>query len=210
MKKLLITAAIIGSLTSSLANAKTEGNYVGLNIIKTDMQATQNTYRGVSSNNGFKLTPEDQISLGINYKRAFNFGGFFVAPGGFFEYSNISTKDGTGATYSAQYNLDFRVGAKVDFGYDITDKFAAYANLGLVANGYSYDFKGNNGDSLELSDNAIAPSYGLGIKYALRDNLDINVQYEVSEFEMDVSGLGSTETQDFDLEIIKVGAAFKF
>jgi outer membrane autotransporter protein len=210
MKKLLIAATIIGSLASSLTNAKTKGNYVGLNIIKTDMQATQNTYNNVSTNNGFKLADEDQISLGIDYKHAFNFGGFFVAPGGFFEYSNVSTKDESGTTYNADYNLNFRLGAKVDLGYDITDKFAAYTNLGLVANGYSYDYKANNGSSLELSDSAVALSYGLGVKYALRDNLDINIEYEVSEFEMDVSGLGNTETQDFDLEIIKVGAAFKF
>ena len=35
-----------------------------------------------------------------------------------------------------EWDLDFRYGAKVDLGYDITDKFAAFVNVGAANNHY--------------------------------------------------------------------------
>lgn len=210
MRKLFIATAVIGSLISSLANAKTEGNYVGIDLIQTETSADKTIDGTGSSSNdaAFKIKDADQISLGVNYKYAFNFNNFFVSPGIFFDYSDISAKDSA----NDEWNLDYRLGAKVDLGYDVTDKFAVFVNAGIVNNYYTVDWKSSSSVS-KKSDSDLSLAYGLGVKYSVLDNLDASLGYEMSSFDMDSPDyptMVGKERTEIDVQTIRVGASYKF
>ena len=59
-------------------------------------------HKGIDNTLRFKIKDTDQISLGISYKHAFNFNNFFIAPGVFFDYSNLNAKE-----INAQINTMF-------------------------------------------------------------------------------------------------------
>lgn len=101
-----------------------------------------------------------------------------------------------------KWNLDYRYGIKTDVGFDITDKFAVFGNFALVNN--SYDAMSSSGHK---TGNSFAESIGDGVKYSLKDDLDINLSYETSEVKMSVAGVSDTR---FDVNVIRLGAAYNF
>lgn len=211
MKKILITATIIGSFLSSVAHAKTEGNYVGLNIIKSKVEAQKLTIAGTSytNNQGFLVQDESQVSLGLNYKHAFNFDGIYIAPGAFFDYTNVNTNGQVNGGATTTFDLDYRYGLRVDLGYDITNELAAYVHAGIANNIYANTWS-FNGNSSNTSNNDVATTYGVGLKYSVTNNVDVNLEYEVSEFDMDMALATNQGTQEFDLNVLRVGVGFKF
>ena len=211
MKKLLITSSIIGSLASSVANAKTEGNYVGLSIIKSDIEAKGNTISGVNfGNNPFLAQDESQVSVGVNYKYAYNFDGIYIAPGAFFDYTNVSTNGQVTNGATTTFDVDYRYGLRVDLGYDVTNELATYVHLGAANNSYGNTWS-FNGNSSSTSDSETATTYGVGAKYSLTSNLDVNLEYEVSEFDMDMNFVSGIEgKQEFEIKVLRAGVAFKF
>jgi hypothetical protein len=86
MKKLLIISSLIASLTAASANAKTEGSYLGIDLLKTN---TQVKGTGIGEDYGvgwFNTKAKDSsIGFGLNYKYAINMNNFFIAPGLFYE-----------------------------------------------------------------------------------------------------------------------------
>ncbi|MDA7705517.1 outer membrane beta-barrel protein [Rickettsiales bacterium] len=207
MRKLFITTAAVCSLMSSLASAKTEGNYVGIDLVQTQTSATKTKDGNGTTPNSttFKVRDENNISLGLNYKYAFNFNNFFIAPGVLVDYANVSAHD----SVNDSWNLDYRLGLNIDLGYDITDKIAVFAKTGLVNNYYHVNWAGNK----EKSGSDLSLSYGLGAKYSVLDNLDAVLSYETSSLDMEspnyVTKVGK-ETTRFELDIIKIGASYKF
>ena len=115
-KKLLTVTAVVVALSSSSAFAKTEGNYVGLDFLKS---------YSVGSGAG----------VGVDYKYAVNLGStFFIAPGFFVDRISTKVRDRGNIT-----KLNYRYGLKTDIGYDITDVFSAYATGGIVQVAYKAD-----------------------------------------------------------------------
>ncbi len=200
-EKLFIAASVAGFLISSLANAKTSGNYVGLDIIRTSVEEGETTLGGTSfGDNFFETGSEDQVSFGLNYKYAFNFKNFFIAPGVLFDYSNISLSNPD--VSSNNFDLDYRYGLKVDAGYDITDKFALFVNTALIQNVYTLSNAGGTDSGSDSS-----ASYGFGAKYSVSDVVDVSLAYEMSEYTLtDIN----QDTVDFDVDTLRVGLAYKF
>ena len=191
MKKLSIFAALLISLSSVSAFAKTSGNYAGIDLIYSEVELDQTSTSTIRSG--------DQVSVGVNYKYAFNFDNFFVAPGVFFDYTNIGAK----ASNGDEWDLDFRYGAKIDLGYDITDKFAAFVNVGAANN--HYDARYTSGS--KTSDSKLEALYGIGVKYSATDDIDVGVSYEFSNLNVKDP---LNNTVKFDLEVVRLGVSYNF
>lgn len=194
MKKLLITTVILGSLFSSLAMAKTEGNYVGVDILSTNFE---------SFDANFEKHDESSFGFGVNYKYAINFNNFFIAPGIFLNHNNASSSfaDLGNGSYDID-TLKYSYGAKVDLGYDINDKIAAFVTGGYLESRIELT------EDFQTTRNITEESflYGGGVKYSVTNDVDVNIAYEHAEY--DIGAL--SHINDFDIDTIKVGASYKF
>ncbi len=179
MKKLFIISAIIGSLLASLASAKNAGNYIGLDLLNT--------------RSNFETQSNSDIGVGVNYKRVIDLDTFFIAPGVFF---NNNANENNAKTVELRYSY----GVKLDVGYDVNDKVAAFITIGHSEN------RIDNG--ADITEEAFI--YGLGLDYALDDTLNLSVAYEVSEFGKTKDALNTTDSFRTDYEVVKVGVSFNF
>lgn len=204
MKKLFITAALLGSFASQSTFAKTEGNYIGIDAIRTELRFDKVKGSALPGDIG----NDNETSVGVNYKYAFNFDNFFVAPGLFYDYAHakaISTGTfGLGTPFRDDLELNHRFGAKLDLGYDITNKFAAFATVGAANNSvrvlWRPQYMSNHTNGLGLI-------YGVGAKYSVTHNIDFNLGYEFSNARMkDLDG----RRIDFNVNVARAGVAYKF
>ncbi len=170
---------------SNRANG-TRGHYVGisgnLNQLKFHEEYTMDgtPYKA-------KVKPSATgygYGVGLNYKHAFNFNGFFIAPGAFVE-KNRNSQVGNGRVYSAynqvvRLDIDGRYGLTADLGYDFTEKFSTYlmggysiinytAKNGLNINGLGYQ------TTLKNSSKGSA-IVGLGAKYNYNNHISFNIE----------------------------------
>lgn len=205
-KKLLCTTALVASVLSFNASAKTQGNYVGLNLIRTESKATDTEYYQTRHR-------YDNFSFGVDYKYAFNFNNFFIAPGIFFDNNahdnNYSLGDGDRASLNGKYNY----GAKIDFGYDLTEKFSPFVTLGHSETRLSYSEYGPNVQSVKYDHTQEGLIYGLGFRYSLTDSVSLNAAYEITKFNgtknFDDLVVGNDKV-DSDYRVAKLGVAFNF
>ena len=204
-KKLLVAIAITTSILSASANAKTQGHYVGLNLINTSTVETNALGSGQKHRN-------DNFSVGADYKYAFNFDKFFVAPGIFYDYNNNNADyaSWTGEMYSG--DLAYSYGAKVDFGYDVTDKFSPFVTIGYSetrSSGTYYDTSEYYRE--DFTDEGLV--LGLGLRYAINDMLSINASYEATQLggasNLDAI-IGGTDKINPAYKVIKLGVAYNF
>ncbi len=193
MKKTFSIITILLSFGFGNAFAKTQGSYAQFNILHTTF-FNQDFYGSVNE--------ESDLGFGVEYKHAFNFNDFFIAPAAFYNRNNVylNYSDRDGNSYADK--LNYSHGFKSDFGYDITDKFAIFITLGLAKINVSTkaDF-GTNVDSSNGTEKA--HTYGGGVKYSVSDNFDIQFSYE---------SLGYTNKniqRHFDPEVFKLGFAYK-
>ena len=200
MKKLFITATVIGSVLSSLAMAKTEGNYVGVDVISTQVGLTD------LSDKFFRYS---ETSAGVNYKYAFNFNNFFVAPGLFYNHNGVKAVSAEN-TDSLVQELKYSYGVKLDLGYDINDKVAAFVTVGHSENRlhFSYNTSGVVNEAENATEEAFL--YGIGAKYSVTDHLDLNVGYEISQYGMSNNLTNTTDKFSPDYKVAKFGASYKF
>ena len=192
MRNLLIKIALFAFLIPSLANAKTEGNYVGIDLINS----RTDHYSGID----YGVKDENQLSLSLNYKYGLNYNTFFVMPNVFLDYTNLTAKDRN----RNDWDFNYRYGVKFDVGFDLTDKFAAFGSLGLAATDYKIDLKNT---SQKSSGTAISPLLGFGVKYSINESFDLNAAYDVSVLELD--GV-QNDKQKFYLDVFKIGFAYRF
>ncbi len=191
MKKLVLITAAVAVLSSSSAFAKTEGNYVGVDLHKavTSSRYINNGSAGTSGIGLNAAQDQSKTGLGVSYKYAFNFDKFFVAPGVFFERIGTNTLLAVDPEFGESYISDRyfqiknRYGIRADFGYDITDTFAAYVTGGITRTGYKSNTN-INGAGAEQSDGiaTLAKSklgfmYGVGAIQHLNDNVSLGVEY---------------------------------
>lgn len=221
MKKLLIISSIISLLLSSGANAKTEGSYIEFGVSKANIDAQ--TTKTLGSNNDSYFNNESDASsvgFGLGYKYAINFDNFFVVPGVFYEYLGLEAQiDNEERLYQQDININSRLGAKVDLGYDIADKFAVYIPVGI--NIFTYEFMTNdylnssNYVKTENSGSSAGLFYGLGFNFYPIKNMSISLEYNRSSIDVeslnDVALAGTAALEStVDIDIIKLGFGYKF
>lgn len=96
----------------------------------------------------------------------------------------------------------------MDVGYDINDKFSIYASTGYVEFRLNAELSSDGSDA-GGSATAETVSYGFGLKYNIDNKLSLRVAYDT--FSEDVNGPDVTRSvNSFDVEVIKLGAAYSF
>lgn len=149
MKKLLITAFVIGIMLPGIANSKTEGSYFAVNAIVSEVK--------------YFDQKEYSPGFGLSYKYSINYNNFFIAPGVYFNNNQAKTSKSVNSK-----TLDYSYGTRVDFGYDVSDKIALFTSVGFQSNHnitrlYEVEKKSDE-DYL---------TYGVGLRYFLKDNVDL-------------------------------------
>lgn len=222
MKKLLIISSLITSLAISSANAKTEGSYLGVDLLRTKTHVksypADSDYDYLNSK-----TTDSQIGFGLNYKYAINMNNFFIAPGAFYESINTENKvndvySGVNNYYRQTVKIKNRYGIKLDLGYDIMDKFAIYAPIGFSSSNYDLstdDSVGSNYLRTKTTGRDTSIFYGIGFAFYPIEKLAINLEYNRTELDLksgvDVALYGNTSLKNkVNLDIIKLGVSYKF
>lgn len=200
--KILVTSVILLTITAESSFAektKTEGNFVGVDLIGTSM-VWKEEYSASSVPNETTKKPasfDQGFGLGIKYKRAFNFDGFFLAPGiGFEKFWNTSST-GRGTNYASDpgvskqlYRLDLRSRTTFtnDFGYDFSDKFSAFFSLGyglINAKSRTGIFIYDEPQSIESSTKKTSDGdtlYGVGLNYRLNKSIILSFEANTQKF----------------------------
>ncbi len=168
---------------------KTEGSYVGF-----DLMALRTTFlvHDVVYGTPASYPPSNQgmnYGFGLNYKYAFNFNRFFVAPGIFLE-KNLTGK--TKGRNGVNLRNNARYGVKADFGYDLTNAFSPYFSVGYAQIDYRSRARGDglielpSGDynNLTIARNGHDRNwfYGVGFKVSLTKSLSLNLEYNSQNF----------------------------
>lgn len=225
MKKTLSLISVLISLFGSQAYAKTEGNYVGINLLRSNLKTNSSSFSEVDKNSFYNR--KNKISrngIGLNYKYAFNFNNFFIAPEISYESLNNET---TSASFYNKNNENFgsflqnlriknAISLKSNFGYDFNEQFALFIPLGVSRFGYEVESNDISINSLKTSSKSANKSViisGLGLSYQKNKNWIFNLEYnKYQNFKIkSVANYNSGETiVKTNLDTIKLGISYRF
>ncbi|MES2677165.1 MAG: outer membrane beta-barrel protein [Pseudomonadota bacterium] len=226
MKKTLPLIVIASSIfLASQANAKTEGNYAGIDLIKNSVQVNSHSNLASDQENFSEFYTHKKndsgYGVGINYKYAFNFDNFFIAPGVSYNLLNNEAKTGFDdgfAPYSQSMKLKSQLSFQTNFGYDITDQFSAYVPVGVSLFSYELNTSDNNGSGGVINNKKSgvesALFFGFGLAYEPIKNWVVNLEYnkfqsfEVTSATATVDG-GKIVAKN-NVDALKVGVSYKF
>jgi opacity protein-like surface antigen len=210
MKKSKITLSILAlSIFSSnigIANAKTEGLYVGANVsrVSTGLHPQENgNKRDIKTSTGF----------GLDAKYAFNKSGVFIAPGTFVDFfSNkyVSKYSDFGMNMNLKSRLENRYGLKVDAGYDVTNNFAPYITAGISEVG----FKHTENDTTNKKRSRInhfkqGNFFGFGSNFHINDKFTVNAEFNTQNTKAGAP-IKDFVKEKYRINIVKVGGAYHF
>jgi opacity protein-like surface antigen len=195
---------LITLLFSSNLDARTIGNYVGVDIIKTALSFSSETtiYKTNEIKKTIQTVPNPRYSYGFKYNYALNYRGFFISPGLIYEKNNNKSHFNSAGNAQNALNrhgksysqINQRLGAKLDLGADITEDFSIYGTAGYALNYYEsynslYKDRYYNPDGSEIdyivNDNPWklnkgkkwAPFFGGGFRIKLYKNWLLNGEY---------------------------------
>ena len=203
-------------LFSKNLNARTVGNYIGIDIIKTALSFSEvrTIYQTNEVKKSMESIPTPSYSFGLKYNYAINYRGFFISPGLIYEKNNNrgyfnsdgdsrSIKTEIGKSYS---EINQRLGAKLDLGGDINTDLSIYGTFGYALNYYtSFSSLYSNkyyyhdistyytvkNDPWKLNkDKKWAPFFGGGFRIKLHKNWLLNGDYNYTKFN------SNTKTQE--------------
>jgi opacity protein-like surface antigen len=226
MKKTLSLLVITISLLNSQAYAKTQGNYFGIDISRNTAKVKSTS--SVASDNSFGNTlfynhnkKNSAYGFGLNYKYAFNFNNFFVAPGISYEFLNNQIKSSYGNSsndfFSQNVKLKSAISLRANIGYDINDQFALYAPIGISQ--FSYDIRtldvsGSDKISSKKSNHESVAFIGLGFSYEPFKNWLVNLEYNKYQNLKLTSGKATFNNGQIhaktNVDLMKIGLAYRF
>ena len=204
MKKLITVSSVLAMLAASSAYAKTEGDYFGVELLRSK---SDSQYKS----NGTVLTAPGKFSdsatgYGINYKHAFNVGNdIFIAPGVFFDKIGTMAIDKAGK--GEPVSINNRYGAKLDIGYDINDQFAVYFTNGFTKVRYLVDWSGANAGA-KRGVTTFVYFYGIGGAYHATKNITFNIEYNTQHISLASPTEGTNARTKLD--VAKIGIAYSF
>lgn len=226
MKKALSLITIAGSLLASNAYAKTEGNYLGIDVLRSTAKV-KSTSTLASDNVGssepyYNFNKKDSAyGVGLNYRYAFNFNNFFVAPGVSYEFLNNDVKSGYGSSstnfFSQSVKLKSSVSLRANLGYDINDQFAVYVPVGISQFYYDIKTSDNGGGSSvngKKSNSKSAAFIGFGFSYEPVKNWVMNLEYNKYQNLKLTSGTATIDggqiSAKTNVDMVKLGLAYRF
>lgn len=226
MKKTLSLIVIAGSLLATSAYAKTEGNYLGIDMLRST--AKVKTSSTLASDNQGTAEPyynhrkkDSAYGFGLNYRYAFNFNNFFVAPGISYEFLNNKINASLISTSSNFFMENIRlknsISLKANLGYDINDQFAVYVPVGISQFYYDINTSDAGGGRLinqKKSSSKSAGFIGFGFSYEPVKNWVMNLEYNKYQNFKLTSGTATIDggkiSARTNVDVVKVGLAYKF
>ncbi len=180
MKKLLVLTSVVASLSAAPAFAKTEGNYVGVDLLSGNANYSErysdSTQRSAAE--GSAVHGSSDVGFGLNFKHAHNFDGLFVAGGVFVEQNGVKTE-----TVGERLEVKNRFGLKADVGYDVTDNFAPYVTFGYADVAYRTKNYSNSTAATSIKNGVTGGVfYGVGLKFDINKDWSFNTEYQTQNF----------------------------
>jgi opacity protein-like surface antigen len=203
-------------------NARTVGNYVGIDIIKTALSfsSERTVYETNKIEKSIHSVPSPSYSFGFKYNYALNYRGFFISPGLIYEKNNnkgyfnsANNAESETKRYGKSYSkINQRLGTKLDLGADITGDFSIYGTLGYALNYYesynslyedryyNYYNTGPKDGFYKVTNNPWklnrgkkwAPFFGGGFRIKLYKNWLLNGEYNYTRFTFDTKAQEQT------------------
>ncbi len=155
---------------------------------------------------------DDSTGFGLNAGYKLEHDKFYAAPEIFFEQLNnkVNYDYLDGSPYNQNsIKLNYRYGAKVNFGYNINKDFAAFVNYGTALVDYDVRWvKTNSFPAKQYGDQSISQIYGLGFLYNLNDNWALKLAYDrqTANVRYIYRGINSRAR----IETTKLGAIYNF
>ena len=182
MKKYLTILLTLFFVTSE-ASAK-DSFYVGVDGIWSHVR---HKFKGQSDDysllfedpNRPKVDADDLgIGSGLGYK--FEHEKFYIAPEIFFDYFNNKAPAFNFPNWSNAMIVRYRYGMKVNFGYNINEKFSALVNYGVALVDYDVHFKNMAQYGLPSSygEQTSSQLYGAGLIYNINTNWAAKLAYD--------------------------------
>ena len=199
MKKLFVTATVIGSLISSFAQAENK-NQFSISLIDSKVENDYKTTGTPVPHNFDSKSDALSFAIGYGYKVELP-KKFFVTPGLFYDNINNLAKEATLPTYKEK--VKYRYGAKVDLGYNLLDNLSTYGSLGYARDAYEIQF--SNVGRKTGNDSSFV--YGAGLSYDITKNIFVAAEYNFQSIDLKYS---NTESYDSDIEIFKLSAGYQF
>lgn len=180
MKKLFVISLFVSSVFNISAFAKTQGSYVGVDLINTKIDFAER-YTNDVDKTPILRKPEysgSAYGIGLHYNYALNYGGFFMSPGLILE-QNSATANGHEERQMQRIQVLNRYGIKTDVGFDLTDRFAAYGTAGYVGVSYkTRNFVLPDGTGTSIKNGTKADwFYGAGLKFDCNKQTSVNLEY---------------------------------
>ena len=167
-----------------------DGDWAGINFDRW--------YAGVgfgqSHYNDFDADSSDPDSLGWKAFGGYQFNDYLALEAGYANFNDMSAVTGTVKTNVVTDT--WTLGAVLS--YPITDKFALLGRLGVAR--MSANIKTKDGLALTeyAEEDSYEPNYGVGVRYALFDNMDLRAEWE------------RFDASDLNVDMISAGFAVKF
>ena len=195
-------------------NARTVGNYIGIDIIKTALSFSEvrTIYQTNEVKKSMESIPTPSYSFGLKYNYAINYRGFFISPGLIYEKNNnrgYFNSDGNARSSKALFGKSYseinqRLGAKLDLGGDINEDISIYGTFGYALNYYTnlsslypdiyyhdnFLYKVKDDPWKLNKDKKWAPFFGGGFRIKLHKNWFLNGEYNYTKFN------SNTKTQE--------------
>lgn len=205
MKKSIIIACAISSMatmsSASSALAKTQGHYAGVNVLRSSATNQYKSSEIIAGNYG--EFSDSSVGFGADYKYAFNYGKTFLSPGLFFDNLGLESQDQDGDSVSS----DYRYGASLDLGYDISDNFSLYLTTGVANIGYEVDWKSSG---QKESGSKVGYIAGIGASYKVSESVALNLEYNAQSTDFKTPDNGGINTVTSDIKVLKFGASYNF
>lgn len=216
MKKI---AVIIFSLMAVTREAKAnDGPYFGFDLSRSKTNHLYRiVYRDQLVRDGDGLLPVSAATEGaVSSGKSFGFGvnaGFkvgidyaFIAPEIFYDQLNNSAKDFFPIKNpDSTIYVSNRFGMKMNFGYNVYDRFDIFVMAGVADVKYNVNFRT---DQSSRGVYKMSPIYGVGLSYDMNDNLALKFTYDRQKFNAQYFYEGLQDK--ITLDVFKVGLAVNF
>jgi opacity protein-like surface antigen len=219
MKNLTSAIFILASILSGNALAKTQGSYLGVDLLNTKVKFHQR----YTNNKTPQMTDRkpsfssSDYGAGFHYIYAANLGGLFVAPGLILELNNATTHaNGEGSRQKLQrVEIQSRYGAKIDLGFDMTSVISPYVTGAYVAVRHkTREYFNDYSNSRIRSGTAMDWIYGGGIRFNCDKFTSVNVEYTTQKIDLRNTTDGTTDRlvsrYRTRVDVLKFGISYRF
>lgn len=167
--------------TDSWEGINFDGWYGGLNF-------GQSNYRGVDEDS------VDSRSEAWKVYGGYQFNKYLSVEGGYVNLNDMKARTGSIVTNMATQAWTLGVVAS----YPVTKKFSVMGKLGAAYMDADVTVKNGAALTVRSSDDGYEPNYGVGVSYALLDNLSVRAEWE------------RFDRKEYDIDLVSAGFAMKF